>query len=68
MGLGLGGRGGVNEIIYSSISRKNGIFFDVGLSVDPPNPPKFTPPLEVGPFAIPGEHSNSAITTVADYS
>ena len=41
--LGMEGAGGSNEIIYSSISRKNGIFFDVELSVDPLDPPKFTP-------------------------
>ena len=36
---------------------KNGIFFDVGLSIDPLDPPQVTPrtPLEAGPLAIPAD-------------
>ena len=39
------GVGGSNEIIYYSISRKKWNFFDVGLSVDPLDPPSL-PPLD----------------------
>ena len=46
-----GGGGGADEIIPSSISRKNGIYFDVVLSVEPLDPlslPRHLDPLRGG--------------------